>query len=118
MAYNLPEIHQATLPGGMKLLGVEYDRAPWLSLTFMAKRGAETDPLDKPGVADWAAELLTLGTARRTQLQLAEDIESRGGGAQRPERLGRHPGEPGRAERGFCGVDGHHGRSGPDPRVR
>ena len=44
----------------------------------MAKRGAETDPLDKPGVADWAAELLTLGTARRTQLQLAEDIESRG----------------------------------------
>jgi hypothetical protein len=55
----------------MKLLGVEYDRAPWLSLTFMAKRGAETDPLDKPGVADWAAELLTLGTARRSQLQLA-----------------------------------------------
>ena len=78
MAFNLPEIHQATLPGGMKLLGVEYDRVPWLSLTFMAKRGAETDPLDKPGVADWAAELLTLGTARRTQLQLAEDIESRG----------------------------------------
>jgi zinc protease len=74
----LPEIHQATLPGGMRLLGVEYGRAPWLSLTFMAKRGAETDPLDKPGVADWAAELLTLGTARRSQLQLAEDIESRG----------------------------------------
>ncbi len=78
MAYNLPEIHQATLPGGMKLLGVEYDRVPWLSLTFMAKRGAETDPPDKPGVADWAAELLTLGTDRRSQLQLAEDIESRG----------------------------------------
>jgi zinc protease len=78
MAYNLPEIHQTTLPGGMKLLGVEYDRVPWLSLTFMAKRGAETDPPDKPGVADWAAELLTLGTARRSQLQLAEDIESRG----------------------------------------
>ncbi len=74
----LPEIHQATLPGGMKLLGVEYDRVPWLSLTFMAKRGAETDPLDKPGVADWTAELLTLGTTRRSQLQLAEDIESRG----------------------------------------
>jgi len=78
MAYNLPEIHQATLPGGMKLLGVEYDRVPWLSLTFMAKRGAETDPVGKPGVADWAAELLTLGTGRRSQLQLAEDIESRG----------------------------------------
>jgi zinc protease len=78
MSIYLPEIHQTTLPGGMRLLGVEYDRVPWLSLTFMAKRGAETDPRDKPGVADWAAELLTLGTARRTQLQLAEDIESRG----------------------------------------
>ena len=78
MAFNLPKIHQATLPGGMHLLGVEYDRVPWLSLTFMAKRGAETDPLDKPGVADWTAELLSLATARRSQLQLAEDIESRG----------------------------------------
>lgn len=78
MSDFLPEIHQATLPGGMHLLGVEYDRVPWLSLTFMAKRGAETDPLNKPGVADWAAELLTLGTLQRTQLQLAEDIESRG----------------------------------------
>jgi zinc protease len=78
MAFNLPEIHQTTLPGGLRLLGVEYDRAPWLSLTFMAKRGAETDPPDKPGVADWAAELLTLGTSRRSQLQLAEDIESKG----------------------------------------
>jgi zinc protease len=78
MPDSLPEIHRATLPGGIHLLGVEYDRVPWLSLTFMAKRGAETDPPDKPGVADWAAELLTLGTARRSQLQLAEDIESRG----------------------------------------
>ncbi|MFZ5448454.1 MAG: M16 family metallopeptidase [Thermodesulfobacteriota bacterium] len=78
MPYNLPEVQQAILPGGMKLLGVEYDRVPWLSLTFMAKRGAETDPPDKPGVADWAAELLTLGTIRRSQLQLAEDIESKG----------------------------------------
>ncbi len=78
MTNSLPEIHQATLPNGMRLLGVEYDRAPWLSLTFMAKRGAETDPPDKPGVADWAAEMFTLGTARRAQLQLAEDIESRG----------------------------------------
>ena len=78
MAYNLPEINQATLPNGLRILGIEYDRAPWLSLTFMAKRGAETDPPDKPGVADWAAELLTLGTQRRSQLQLAEDIESKG----------------------------------------
>jgi zinc protease len=74
----IPEIHQATLPNGMNLLGVEYARAPWLSLTFMAKRGSETDPPGKAGVADWAAELLTLGSTGRSQLQLAQDIEARG----------------------------------------
>jgi zinc protease len=78
MADYIPEIHQATLANGMRLLGVEYDRVPWVSLTLMVKRGSETDPPGRPGVADWAAEYLTLGTARRSQLQLAEDIESRG----------------------------------------
>jgi zinc protease len=74
----IPEIHQTTLPGGLRLLGVEYDRVPWVSLAFMAKRGAECDPPGRAGVADWTAEFLTLGTARRTQLELAQDIESRG----------------------------------------
>ncbi|MGD0216164.1 MAG: pitrilysin family protein [Desulfobaccales bacterium] len=78
MPNYIPEIHQATLANGMNLLGVEYARAPWLSLTFMAKRGSETDPPGKPGVADWAAELLTLGSSSRSQLQLAQDIEARG----------------------------------------
>lgn len=78
MADYIPEIHQATLSNGMNLLGVEFGRAPWLSLTFMAKRGSETDPPGKPGVADWTAELLTLGTTARNQLQLAQDIEARG----------------------------------------
>jgi len=74
----IPEIHRATLPNGLTLLGVEYDRVPWLSLTFMAKRGAEADPPGKGGVADWTAEFLTLGTQKRSQLQLAADIEARG----------------------------------------
>ncbi len=78
MADYIPEIHQATLSNGLNFLGVEFGRAPWLSLTFMAKRGSETDPPGKPGVADWTAELLTLATASRSQLQLAQDIESRG----------------------------------------
>ena len=78
MAGYIPEIHQATLPNGLNLLGVEYDRVPWVSLTFLAKRGGEADPPGKGGVADWAAEFLTLGTEKRSQLQLAEDIEARG----------------------------------------
>lgn len=78
MADYIPEIHQATLPNGLNLLGVEYDRVPWLSLTFMAKRGAEADPPGKGGVADWTADFLTLGTEKRSQLQLAADIEARG----------------------------------------
>ena len=79
---HIPEIYQATLPNGLNLVGVEYDRVPWVNLTLMVKRGAETDPPGKAGVADWTAEFLTLGTARRSQLQLAEDIEARGANLQ------------------------------------
>ncbi|MEW6386556.1 MAG: pitrilysin family protein [Thermodesulfobacteriota bacterium] len=82
MAGYIPEIYRSQLPGGLALLGVEYARVPWVSLTFLAKRGAETDPPGKAGVADWTAEYLTLGTARRSQLQLAQDVESLGANLQ------------------------------------
>lgn len=78
MAEYIPEIQQAVLPGGMRLLGVEYDRVPWVSIFFMTKRGSEADPPGKGGVADCAAEFLTLGTQKRSQLQLAADVEARG----------------------------------------
>jgi zinc protease len=74
----LPEIKHMVLPGGLTLLAIEYERVPWVSMSFMTKRGAECDPPDKAGTADWTAEYLTLGTVRRSQLQLAQDIESLG----------------------------------------
>ena len=49
MADFIPAIHRTVLPNGLTLLGVEYDRVPWVSLTFMAKRGSETDPPGKAG---------------------------------------------------------------------
>jgi zinc protease len=78
MTGQAPPIYQVGLPTGLQLLGVEYERVPWVSLTCMVKRGAETDPPGKAGGADWTAEFLTLGTARRSQRQLAEDVESLG----------------------------------------
>lgn len=78
MAGYIPEIYQMKLPRGINLLGVEYRRVPWVSLTCMVKRGAETDPKGQAGVADWTADFLTLGTARRNQRQLAEEVESLG----------------------------------------
>ena len=78
MTGYLPEIYQVSLPNGMNLLGMEYERAPWVCLTCMVKRGAETDPPGKAGVADWTAEFLSLGTVRRSQRQLAEEVESLG----------------------------------------
>ncbi len=75
---HLANIYQASLPHGMNLLGMEYERVPWVSLTCMVKRGAETDPIGKAGVADWTAEFLTLGTERHSQRELAEKVESLG----------------------------------------
>jgi zinc protease len=82
MTGNAPPIYQVGLPTGLRLLGVEYERVPWVSLTCMVKRGGETDPSGKAGAADWTAEFLTLGTARRSQRQLAEDVESLGANLQ------------------------------------
>jgi zinc protease len=75
---DVADIRRATLANGLTVLGVEYSRVPWVSLAYMNKRGGETDPPDKPGVADWTAELLTLGTTRRSQLDLANDIDALG----------------------------------------
>ena len=87
MPNYIPEIHQATLANGMNLLGVEYARAPWLSLTFMAKRGSETDPPGKPGVADWAAELLTLGYFQPQPVAIGPGYRSPGSEPLGPLRL-------------------------------
>jgi zinc protease len=78
MSHFIPEVYQEGLPNGMRLVGVEYARVPWVSLTCMVKRGAETDPPGKAGVADWTAEYLSLGTARRSQKELALEVESLG----------------------------------------
>jgi zinc protease len=74
----IPAIYRTTLNNGLTVLGVEYDRVPWINLSFLAKRGAEADPLGKGGTADCTAECLTLGTTERDQLRLAEEVESRG----------------------------------------
>ncbi len=74
----LPDIYVHQLPNQMRVAGMEYTRAPWLTLTFMAKRGAETDPLGKGGAADCLAECLTLGSKDRDQLELALTVEGRG----------------------------------------
>lgn len=74
----LPEIYTRSLPNKMKLVGMEYSRTPWVSITYMAKRGSETDPPGKGGTADCLAECLTLGTEKKDQLELALTIEGRG----------------------------------------
>jgi len=74
----LPELYAHDLANGLQLVGLEYSRTPWVSITFLAKRGAEADPPGKGGTADCLAEILTLGTQHRDQLALALDVEGRG----------------------------------------
>lgn len=74
----LPPLYEAVLPNQLRLLGLEYRRTAWVSLTFLAKRGCEADPPGRGGAADCLAELLTLGSRKRDQLQMALEIEGRG----------------------------------------
>jgi hypothetical protein len=51
---------------------------PLVSLHLIFPYGAETDPPGKAGLTDLAAEMLTLGTRRRSAAQIASEVDGLG----------------------------------------
>ena len=74
----IPEIYIHNLTNQMKIVGMEYTRTPWVSITYMAQDGLRDRSPGKGGTADCLAECLTLGTKQKDQLELALTIEGRG----------------------------------------
>jgi len=68
-----------TLPNGLQVVVVERHTLPLVTLRLVVKSGAECDPPNLPGTAALVNGLLTEGTERRTQRQIAEAIDSVGG---------------------------------------
>lgn len=76
---HLPPVTRVTLDNGLRIVLMEYHRAPTLTVRATFLGGAATDPMEKAGLASFTAGLLTKGTETHTAPQLAEEIDFLGG---------------------------------------
>jgi zinc protease len=71
---HLPAPKAFTIANGMKVYLLEEHALPVVSASLVSMAGSEDNPKDKPGLAAFAARMLTEGTATRSSTQLADDI--------------------------------------------
>jgi zinc protease len=65
-----------TLPNGMRLIVQEDPRLPLVSLVGVFLGGTRLEPEGRWGISNFAAEMLTRGTSRRTASEIASMVES------------------------------------------
>ena len=75
---TLPTPTMATLPNGLTLLLNERRGLPIVSANLVFKTGSDANPLDKPGLASFAAAMLDEGTTTRSALQIADEVAQLG----------------------------------------
>jgi zinc protease len=74
-----PEVQEAQLSNGLRLLVVENHRLPIVSIRLSMRAGSREDPRGMEGLASMVGELMTKGTARRSAEEIAAEIEGVGG---------------------------------------
>jgi zinc protease len=67
-----------TLDNGIRVIVHENPASPTFALRGSLNAGSVVEPPDKPGLAGLTASMLTRGTARRTGLEFATELESVG----------------------------------------
>jgi zinc protease len=78
----IPKPSETKLRNGLRVIVLQKADIPLVTIQMMIMSGGEVDPPDRTGVADITAELLTKGTANRTAPQIAQEVESLGGGLE------------------------------------
>lgn len=73
--FNAPVPTERKLKNGARLLVVENHAVPLVAIDIAIPVGADVEPLDKTGLADFTATMLKEGTLKRSSLQLAETID-------------------------------------------
>ncbi|HUG26712.1 MAG TPA: insulinase family protein [Gemmatimonadales bacterium] len=74
-----PPFREFTLPNGLRVVLVESDKQPVISVSLSIPAGGIHDPADREGLAEWTAALLIKGAGERTAEQIAAAIEGVGG---------------------------------------
>lgn len=76
---RVPAQRHFTLANGLKVRLVVYDRLPIVALNLVVDAGAMHDPAGRPGLASFAAAMMTEGTKTRSATQLSDEIAFIGG---------------------------------------
>jgi zinc protease len=71
---QLPTPATATLSNGLTLMLNERRGMPVVSANLVFRTGSDANPLDKPGLASFTADVLDQGTTTRNAVQLAEEV--------------------------------------------
>ena len=74
----VPEIWEDSLSNGLKIYGIENTEVPLVRFNIVIDGGQLMESLDKVGVANLMANLMTKGTKNKTAQELEEDIEQLG----------------------------------------
>ncbi|MCM8568216.1 insulinase family protein [Gramella jeungdoensis] len=72
---KIPEIWEANMPSGMKVLGITNKEVPLVRFSLEIKGGQLLEKPVNAGISHILAEMLTKGTAKRTPAELEEAIE-------------------------------------------
>ncbi|MGE3706813.1 MAG: M16 family metallopeptidase [Vicinamibacterales bacterium] len=76
---QLPVPASFQLANGLTVLVNERQGLPIVSAALVVKTGSAANPLDKPGLANFAAAMLDEGTSSRSALQIADEVARLGG---------------------------------------
>ena len=75
---SLPVPKSFKLANGLTVVHNERRGLPIVAMSLVLKAGTGANPLDKPGLAGFTADMLDEGTANRSSTQLADDIAQLG----------------------------------------
>jgi zinc protease len=74
-ALTLPQPAEFTLQNGLKIYLVEMHELPVITVSFLSLSGSEANSPQKPGVAGFAAAMLTQGTTSRSAEAIAAETD-------------------------------------------
>lgn len=84
---NFPAVQRATLPNGLKVLLAERHSVPIIDFTLMLDAGSAADQFAVPGTASLAMNMIDEGTAKRTSLEISDQLDSLGAELQAGSNL-------------------------------
>jgi zinc protease len=75
---TLPVAQSFTLPNGLTVILAEQHKLPVVSARLVVLTGSDANPVNRPGLASFTADILPEGTNRRSAPQIADDAAQLG----------------------------------------